>query len=473
MLFSSIHFVVFIMAVFLIYYFAAFRKRQIYILLISSLVFYSFASPYLLLLLIVSFTTNALLSHLVVMDRIQHQKPFIAAGVIFNISILAFFKYNRLFYETIFGSFQSGDSIGQIILSIPLPLGISFYTFQGISLLCDSSRIKRNPIVHNYFPKSFKSHFFKSMLLVSFFPKLLQGPLLKSESFFPQIGDKLFKDIQWDLVFKYCTLGYFLKCVIADNLQQQTFWMAYPYFQAKSSLTLIVMIFGYSVQIFSDFAGYSFIAMGIGQLFGYSLPLNFNYPYISKTFSEFWKRWHISLSNWLKEYLYFPLGGNRKGRYRTYLNLVATMLLGGFWHGAAWSFAIWGLLHGLLLAFERVLKINNRNCHETLIIDLSKRLIVFVSISCLWIFFKLPDFSEAILYFRSIINNIYLPNHYSLIIAIFLLSSPVIIYHALYYLRSNFDLSWICKRHYFLYALMIFFIALNKGPSNEFIYFQF
>lgn len=139
-------------------------------------------------------------------------------------------------------------------------------------------------------------------------------------------------------------LGYFLKTVIADNLKEQTFWMAYPYFEIYNPLSLIILLFGYSLQIFSDFAGYSLIAIGIAKLFGFDLPKNFNFPYVSESFSEFWKRWYISLSLWLKEYLYIPLGENRKGKIRTYLNLMIVMILGGFWHGASFVYLLWGIL---------------------------------------------------------------------------------------------------------------------------------
>ena len=146
---------------------------------------------------------------------------------------------------------------------------------------------------------------------------------------------------------------FFKKWLVADNLKDITYWISYPFFQNLSSLTLITLLTGYSAQIFADFAGYSLIAIGVAELFGYHLPQNFNFPYISKSFSEFWTRWHISLSSWLKEYLYFSLGGNRKGKGRTYLNLLIVMFLGGLWHGAAWSFAVWGLWHGTALVIER------------------------------------------------------------------------------------------------------------------------
>ncbi len=183
-----------------------------------------------------------------------------------------------------------------------------------------------------------------------------------------------------------------MKSFVADNLQAQTsFFMVYPNFQTVSSLTLITLVFGYSIQIFSDFAGYSLIAIGLAKLFGYELPKNFNFPYISKSFSEFWTRWHISLSSWLKEYLYFPLGGNRKGIYRTYINVFIVMLLGGLWHGASLNYLVWGAYHGLLLIIEKIFSNVKINLFNSL-----KIIIVFIFVSFGWLLFKFDSFDVVI-----------------------------------------------------------------------------
>lgn len=184
-------------------------------------------------------------------------------------------------------------------------------------------------------PASLREHAGRTILFISFFPHLIAGPILKANDFYPQISHKKFNQINWERSFKTLVLGYFFKMVVADNLMDFTSSIIYPEYQ--SSLTLLAMLFGYSFQIFADFAGYSLIAIGLAKLFGYNLMENFNFPYISSSFKEFWKRWHISLSTFLMEYLYFPLGGNRKGKVRTYINIMTTMILGGLWHGAAWS----------------------------------------------------------------------------------------------------------------------------------------
>ena len=226
---------------------------------------------------------------------------------------------------------------------------------------------------------------------------------------------------------------------IADNLKDYTFWIAFPYYQSLSTLTGLVLLFGYSIQIFADFAGYSLIAIGTAAAFGYNLPQNFNFPYISRSLAEFWSRWHISLSSWLKDYLYIPLGGNRKGKLRTYLNLAIVMILGGLWHGAAWSYAIWGAYHGLGLALERLVndrtKVNRSGTlWQELVLDNIKMLFVFCFVSFGWLLFKLPKFEEVLGFITAMINNTHLPNNiYGAIVPILLFSTPVFIYHLIHH----------------------------------------
>lgn len=299
------------------------------------MIFYAFNHLEFLWLLIFSSLVNALTSYQIMLSNEKQRKIFAVMGVLFNLGLLAFFKYSSLIYKTFF----SVNSLGEFILTLPLPVGISFYTFQAMSNLIDTFKSNERPIKKDI---SLKEYLLDMFFFISFFPQLVAGPIVKAHDFFPQISEKSFKNIQWEYCFKRLILGYFLKMVIADNIQQYTFWISYPYFQEFSTITLIAMLFGYSIQIFADFAGYSFIAMGLAGLFGYVLPLNFNFPYIASSFSDFWSRWHISLSSWLKEYLYIPLGGNRKGSARTYFNLMIVMFLGGLWHGAAWSYLVWG-----------------------------------------------------------------------------------------------------------------------------------
>jgi len=331
MLFNSFAFLALLVMTWIAYYSVPSARIQIPILILASLVFYSYNQPILVFLLLFSVGINIVSSYYVTYGNVKHRKVFAIGGVVLNLGILAFFKYSPLFARTFF---KGTNSIGEFLITIPLPIGISFFTFQGISLVVDVFRekyFKSREVV----PVSFVEHAQRVMFFKSFFPQLISGPIVKAHEFLPQIGVKRIRDVQWERCFKSLVLGYFLKMVVADNLKDYTFWIAYPYFETKSTLTLLVMLFGYSCQIFADFAGYSLIAIGLARLFGYDFKDNFNFPYLSTSFKEFWKRWHISLSSFLMEYLYIPLGGNRKGRVRTYINLMITMILGGLWHGAA------------------------------------------------------------------------------------------------------------------------------------------
>ena len=260
--------------------------------------------------------------------------------------------------------------------------------------------------------------------------------------------------------------------VIADNMKDFTFWMTYP--ESRGSGDLILMLFGYSSQIFADFAGYSLIAIGLASLFGYSLPTNFNFPYISTSFKEFWKRWHITLSNFLMEYLYIPLGGNRKGKFRTYVNLFVTMALGGLWHGAAWSYMMWGMFHGLALVIERFLTRNRpKNAQYSLLTQIFLGIMVYVLVTYAWLFFKLPEFSLVVTYTKCMFTNI----HQNLIdpkifpIVIYIL--PVIIYHMAYLFRESRFMKFVKRHEWAVYGVLLYFIIVNSGSPGSFVYFQF
>ena len=326
MLFNSLAFIILVIVTFSIYYIPWLKKYQVHILILSSLYFYAHSNRKLLLLLLSSAAINILTSYYITFGKISQRKLLATIGVVLNVGILLFFKYAALLSQTFL---SANSSIGGFLITIPLPIGISFYTFEGISLVVDVFR-KKHGENNDMVSPSLAEHAKKTLLFISFFPHLIAGPVLKAHDYIPQIKPKFFKDIAWEVAFKNIVLGYFLKMVVADNLKDFTFWMAYPYYQGQSSITLVALLFGYSCQIFADFAGYSLIAIGVARLFGYNFKDNFNFPYIATSFKEFWKRWHISLSTFLMEYLYIPLGGNRKGKVRTYLNLMITMFLGGY-----------------------------------------------------------------------------------------------------------------------------------------------
>ncbi|HEX9104638.1 MAG TPA: MBOAT family O-acyltransferase, partial [Polyangia bacterium] len=433
MLFNSWPFFVLLGVTFALYYLPGLARLQVPILIAASFVFYGAHRPVLLLLLIASIVINALASHRIYYGAPSRQRAWAVAGVTVNLGILLFFKYSGLLYRT-FVSAAPHDAVGQFFVTLPLPIGISFFTFQGISLVVDTYRSRHDGARLVEVQPRFAAHLVVIAFFKAFFPQLVSGPIVKAHEFLPQIGEKRLRDIQWDVAFRALVVGYFLKMVVADNLRAETEWLSFPAFEVWSSATLLAMLFGYSMQIFADFAGYSSIAIGVAALFGYRLPINFNFPYISASFSEFWTRWHISLSTWLREYLYLPLGGNRRGRARTYVNLMIVMGLGGLWHGATWSYAIWGIWHGLLLAVERALGGNRVKPGLT---AWWRATIVFAFVTAGWLLFKLPDVHDVLAYLAALRDHRGYPHNQLLMLHVALFSLPVVAWHVAYAFRAQ------------------------------------
>ena len=473
MLFNSVPFVFLVAITFGLYYLEFMRRWQVQLLTAASFLFYAWEKPILLSLLLTSIAINVVTSYMIAVDRQSRRRLWAVWGVALNLGLLLFFKYSPLFARSFFGG--TATSIGQFLITIPLPIGISFFTFQGISLVVevfrdqDASRQKSGS-APRVVPHDFMEHLRNTALFKSFFPYLVAGPIVKAHEFYPQIEIKTFRQIQWHTAFRALVVGYFLKMVVADNLKDATFWIEYPYFQRDSSLTLIVLLFGYSFQIFADFAGYSLIAIGLGHLFGYTLPTNFNFPYLARSFSEFWTRWHISLSTWLREYLYFPLGGNRRGKARTYLNLFIVMFLGGLWHGAAWSYAIWGTFHGLALAIERFCETRITLPRHWTITSL-RVMAVFSFVTLAWLLFKLPKFEHVLGYLSAAINN-RTDTRYVIVASVLTYSTPVILYYVWHLLQPRWA-NQLRRYECLVLGALLVGIALNSGSPQKFIYFQF
>lgn len=465
--FTDPQFLVFLAIVFALYYLPPLRTIQVFVLVLASLAFYAWNQPALLLLLGVTVLISTIVSfRLLEPTRASDPSLWLMAGVTVNLGILGFFKYKALIYQTLFDDDPASAMI-QALLDIPLPIGISFYTFHSISLLVDA---RRRDDVRQYLNRPFAPHMVRTALYLTFFPQLIAGPIVKAYDFYPQIQTKSFAQIDWNGAVKSLIFGCFLKCVVADNLHDQTYWLAFPYFQGLSSVTMLVILFGYSIQIFADFAGYSLIAIGLSGLFGYRLPQNFNFPYISQNFSEFWTRWHMSLSAWLREYLYFSLGGNRLGVWRTAFNLMIVMLLGGLWHGAAWSFALWGAWHGLLLIVERPFLQSWFFQNQFWGLQYLRRLLVFVAVSLGWLLFKLPNIAEVGEFLRSLSVNCNGPLNSTLVLGVTVYALPVMAVHGLYLIRQRINTTMVRA---FGYGLLLAAVVLNSGEPNVFIYFQF
>lgn len=465
-------FLIFFVVTFFTFYLARNLQTQLLVLVAASLFFYAWESPALLLVFLCSWFVTGLFSYGVLRGATQRVAMFFAtSGVVINLSLLAFFKYKFLVIQNISGvTLHAPQNLGEWLVAAPLPIGISFYTFHGISLLVDICRGK-TPIFTERVPSLFL-HLMQTLLYLVFFPQLIAGPIIKAKDFYPQVAFKSYQQIDFYGAFRILVVGYFLKVVVADNLSEQTFWIAFPYFQWKSSGNLLLLLYGYSAQIFADFAGYSLIAIGLAKLLGYKLPDNFNYPYLSSSISEFWRRWHISLSSWLRDYLYIPLGGNKKGEVRTYVHLMIVMFLGGLWHGAAWSFAVWGLWHGIGLVIERPLSNTWVFASQHRLLKVFRIFVVFNFVTVGWLFFKLQNFSEAWTYinmfFCNSVGGIGVIDKFS---AFLILGYGffVFAYHLFNLYKGR--IPKILKD--IVYGVMLFLIIVNAGPSTSFIYFQF
>ena len=318
------------------------------------------------------------------------KKLWVTLGVIAPLVILGIFKYFNFFVDSfcaLLGITRAGS------LNILLPVGISFYTFQSLSYTIDVYRGKLRA----------EKNFVNVALYIAFFPQLVAGPIVKAGEYLPQLlEDRNISLSNLEQGLQCFALGLFKKVVIADNIS--VFVDAvYDCPAAFHAVTVLLAVAAYSIQIYCDFSGYSDMAVGCAKCLGYDLPRNFNLPYISKNVTEFWKRWHISLSTWLMEYLYFPLGGNRKGTARRYINLMLTMLIGGLWHGAAWTFVAWGGLHGLALCVHKLfLKATQGREKKNPFLSSLSVLGTFCFVSLCWVFFRAGDFATAMRVFQAI-----------------------------------------------------------------------
>jgi alginate O-acetyltransferase complex protein AlgI len=481
MLFVSWSFAVFLPVVFALHYWGRSQGWQVGVLTLGSFLFYGWANPRLIPLLAVAALVNSVASHLLLSPRTrpENRRRTLLLALIFNLGTLAFFKYAALLGQVLLPAVL-WNRWGPWLREIPLPIGISFFTFQGISLVVDAAHAGARGLPGLAPPTTGAetgAHYGKVTFFKAFFPQLIAGPIVKASQFFYQIGPKRLDEIDWDVAVRRLVLGFFLKMVVADNLKDVTAAMHYPEFLDLPRWNLIALLYAFSFQILADFGGYSLIALGLAKLFGYELPPNFNYPYLSRSITEFWRRWHMTLSSWLREYLYFPLGGNRRGELITYRNLFIVMFLGGLWHGAGWRYAFWGAAHGFLLAGERFFFRGNRTPPDPgwNLAGMFRALVIFSVVSFLWLLFQLREFGDVIEYVRCLGRNgggfqaqaLY-------VIAVF--SLPVVLWQVwggLETVRSQWPAGRRRAVSIGLHGLMLFLIVTNSGFPGDFIYFQF
>ena len=331
------------------------KARIIYVILFSLFFYYKTSGLWLVLLIFTATSDFFIGQKMSITEDKVKRKLWVTLSVCINLGMLMYFKYTNFLYELIINFWHSlgGLMDEQALINLTyspldifLPIGISFFTFQSLSYTIDVYRKQIPPV------KSWTDYLF----YVSFFPGLVAGPIVRAKDFIPQIYKApklLYNHLGEALYLIIC--GLFKKCVISDYISVNFVDRIFDAPALYTGVENLIGVYGYALQIYCDFSGYSDMAIGIALLLGFRFNINFDSPYQSATITEFWRRWHISLSSWLRDYLYIPLGGNRKGKYRTYINLIITMLLGGLWHGAALRFILWGAIHGIALAVHKLL----------------------------------------------------------------------------------------------------------------------
>ncbi len=471
MVFNTLTFALFFALVLLLHSMPFSWKTRKVNLLIASYVFYAAWNPPFIILLWISTVVDWWAAKRIhTASTTWRRRAWLMASLTANLGMLGWFKYGEFFLR----NFQVlAASVGIEYVppdwDIVLPVGISFYTFATMSYTLDVY-LKRAQPTNSVLDFS---------LFVTFFPHLVAGPIMRPTELVPQFeqprratGDQL----RFGLALM--TLGLFEKVVLADGFLAKPSELMFDATTAPGMLDAWIGTLAFSGQIFCDFAGYSTTAIGAALCLGFKMPDNFRFPYGAVGFSDFWRRWHITLSSWLRDYLYIPLGGNRHGEARTYFALMTTMLLGGLWHGANWTFVVWGGLHGLYLAVERVLRQRCADYVPGPFAVFGLGLLTYFLVNVTWVFFRAPDFGKA----WSVLRGMFGFNAEAapLIAGVYVASAAIIV-------AGIFTTHWLMRRRTLeslvaatpapltalVWCLMAFAILIEQGTGNAFIYFQF
>jgi len=457
MLFHTLVFGIFFGLVYSVYWAVKGTRFRIPWLLLSSYVFYGWWNPLYLLLILWSTTVDYLA--VTGMSRTRAKKPWVALSVCNNLGLLGFFKYAHFVTENI--NLLLTQAKIQYQLPSPdvlLPVGISFFVFQSMSYTIDFYRGKVER----------ESHFLRYATFVSLFPQLVAGPIERARNLLPQLKREP-KITRQDVSegISLFVVGLFKKRVVADQLAgyvDDVFLMPSEY--GSPALLLAALAFGW--QIYFDFSGYTDMARGVGRLLGVRLMLNFRHPYLATSLGDFWGRWHISLSTWFKEYVYFPLGGNRKGRIRTYVNMCLTMLISGLWHGANWTFVAWGGIHALGRVFTREIEKSRAYAKIPRVI---KGILIFLFVDFCWIFFRAESIGDAWVFLRRIPTAGWEDPHFPVLYLC--LIAAVWIYEAMYESRLRPCLEWPFVRVGLALGMLLVLLFFSSSGQQPFIYFQF
>lgn len=444
------------------------KWKMILFVVAFSIYFYYKSSGLFFLMLISTSLIDWIISRFMIkIERRAGRLALMWLSITISLSILGYFKYANFFLwnwnQMVVGNFQPLDII--------LPVGISFYTFQSISYVVDVYKKKIKPT----------RTWLEYLFFLSFFPALVAGPIVRADYFLPQIR----KNEKPSAIQIYTGLwliiaGIVKKAIIADYISQYNDLIFNdPTFY--TGVQTLMGVLGYTMQIYCDFSGYSDMAIGLALIMGFKLGINFDSPYQSRNLTEFWRRWHISLSSWLRDYVYIPLGGNRKGTLRTYINNFLTMLIGGLWHGAAWKFVFWGAMHGVGLAIHKACKPVLQKIPDNFIVSFISWLITFIYVSLLWVFFRAASFEDSIL----IIQNIFVDFQWAQIPQFFearmvwcIMMLILIIAHFIPqrwmdYCGDKFARSsWIVKLLVFVIVVQVVIEFMSEEVA-PFIYFQF
>lgn len=473
MVFSNLVFLFIFLPLVLVSYFLIRKELRNYLLLAFSLVFYAWGEPKYVVIMIFSIVLNYVFGYLVHLFRDQKSlnKIILSLAVAANLLVLGYYKYINFLIDNINKLFSTNIHMDPVVL----PIGISFFTFQAMSYVIDVYRE----------PKEVQKNPFDLALYVALFPQLIAGPIVRYNEVAAQIKKRFVNIEKFSEGIKIFIIGLSKKVLIAN----QVGFVADAIFNKPTSEMSVLLawigIIAYSLQIYFDFSGYSDMAIGLGKMFGFDFSKNFNYPYISKSIGEFWRRWHISLSTWFRDYVYIPLGGNRVSKWKSYRNLFIVWGLTGLWHGASWTFIAWGLYYGIIIAMERAFlnKILDRLWSPI------RHVYVILIFLIGWVFFRADNFSYSFDFIKTMFGggnhplvdklSMYYLYDYGLVFAIaILVSTPVIpyLYRKINQLTVNAFMQnskELAVSGIFLFLLIINIVHMVNSTFNPFIYFRF
>ncbi|MEB2777536.1 MBOAT family O-acyltransferase [Algoriphagus sp. D3-2-R+10] len=473
MIFNSIEFFIFLIPVFILYWFPLKNnlKAQNWLLLLGSYFFYGWWDWRFLILILFSSLVDFFVGLKLRQEEDEHKRKLLVWLSLFvNLGLLGFFKYFNFFIESFTEAFTFfGNPIERERLSIILPVGISFYTFQTLSYTLDVYRKKLKA----------SDDLLSFLTFVSFFPQLVAGPIERASHLLPQFYRLRVFNYDWAISgAKIFLWGFFKKVVIADNSAILVEGIFADY-SNQTSFSLILGSIFFSFQIYGDFSGYSDMAIGLSRMFGFDLVANFKFPFLSKNINEFWNRWHISLSSWFRDYLYIPLGGNKLGKRRAIINVFIVFLVSGFWHGANWTFIIWGLIHGLVYLFYYINKDNNKADQFKFNLPYILQVILtFCIVSLAFVFFRSPSVADSLGYLKGIVSSngsgsFYISSSKHLLMtAITLMGTSILMGYEFVASRKGLFEVRLGKVDLILVGLCILFLGAFKNHL-DFIYFQF